>query len=74
MHGSIRTLCLVAVLAAGGCQDKAAQLFDIAQFEEVQNNPQHARELYEQIVAEYPDGEQAARARERLTVLKTQPK
>ena len=74
MYGTMRTLFLATVLALGGCQDKAAQLFETAQFEELQNNPQHARELYEQIVADYPRSEQAARARERLVALQTPPK
>jgi len=70
MHGMMRILLIAAVLMASGCRDNAAQLFETAQFEELQNNPQHARELYQQIVADYPSSEQAARARERLAVLK----
>lgn len=70
MHEMMRILLVAALLTAAGCRDNAAQLFETAQFEELQNNPQHARELYQQIVADYPNSEQAARARERLAVLK----
>lgn len=70
----LRTFCLATVLTVAACQDKATQLFETAQFEELQNNPQHARELYEQVVADHPNSEQAARARERLTVLKSESK
>ena len=70
MRTTIVTLLLTATLAVSGCSDNAAQLFETAQFEELQNNPQHAQELYEQIVADYPTSEQATRARERLVALK----
>jgi TolA-binding protein len=70
---TLRPLLLAAACAAAltlaGCQDKAAQLWEIAQFEELQNNPEHARQLYEQILRDHPNSEQAASARERLAEL-----
>jgi outer membrane protein assembly factor BamD (BamD/ComL family) len=64
-----QVISFALLLAVAGCQDKAAQLLDVAQFEELQNNPQHARELYEEIVRDYPKSEQAKTARERLSKL-----
>ncbi len=61
--------CCLA-LALLGCGDKAKELFDTAQLEERQYNAPHARQLYQEIVDQYPDSPYAAQARERLTVLK----
>lgn len=66
-------LLLAATLAVAACQDRARQLFETAQFEELQNNPEHARELYGRIVRDHPDSELAPRARERLAVLESTP-
>jgi len=60
----------VLLLTAVACQDKAAHLLEIGQFEELQNNPQHARELYEELIRDYPQSEQATTARARLAKLK----
>lgn len=58
------------VLAAGGCGgDGAQELFETAQFEERQNNPAHARELYQEVMTKYPQSEYAKKAEERLRVL-----
>jgi len=67
------TLLLVAtaVLAIAGCAgEKGKEQFDTAQFEEKQNNRDHAIQLYEEIVRKYPDSPVAAKARERITALK----
>lgn len=58
-----------AALALLGCSDKAQELFETAQFEEKQHNREHAQQLYEQIVTEYPGSEQAKKAKERLAQL-----
>ncbi|MBN2654512.1 MAG: hypothetical protein JXR79_05290 [Nitrospirae bacterium] len=55
-----------------GCGDNAAKLFDTAKFEELQNNKQHAVELYERILKEYPNSSYAERAKARLSELKDQ--
>ena len=67
------TLMLVAaaIMALAGCSaEKGKEQFDTAQFEEKQNNREHAIRLYEEIVQKYPDSPFAAKARERLAVLK----
>jgi TolA-binding protein len=59
-------------LAVFGCQGKEAhQLFDTAQLEELQNNHEHARTLYEEILRKYPDSAVAAEAKERLSAMKS---
>lgn len=62
---------LLAALVLAGCGDKAAELFETAQFEERQNNREHARQLYEEIVRDYPKSEAAKKAAERLAGLKS---
>jgi outer membrane protein assembly factor BamD (BamD/ComL family) len=58
-------------LALLGCGDQAKELFETAQFEELQSNAPHARQLYQEIVDQYPASPYAAQARERLGALKT---
>ena len=68
------SLCLFA-LGTAGCGDSPQQMFETAQFEELQNNRGHARELYERIVQNYPDSEVAKKAEQRLVELgKTPPR
>lgn len=62
-------LLSVCVLVASGCSDKAKELYDTAQFEEVQRNHPHARQLYERILRDHASSEYAAPARERLAAL-----
>jgi TolA-binding protein len=62
---------LVAAIALSGCAgEKAAELLDTAKFEELQNNKEHAVQLYEEIIKSYPDSEQAKIAKDRLSALK----
>ena len=66
------SLFLVAllILTGSGCtSDNAQALFDTAQFEERQNNPAHAKELYQEILTKYPNSEYARKAEERLREL-----
>lgn len=57
-------------LALAGCSGNGAkQLFETAQLEELQNNHEHARKLYEEIIREYPQSEFAKKAQERLPLL-----
>ncbi len=62
---------LLAISACG--PDQAAQLLETAQFEERQTNRAHAKELYEQIVHQFPDSPAAEIARTRLTELADKP-
>jgi outer membrane protein assembly factor BamD (BamD/ComL family) len=64
------TILLAIVLAACSGQ-KASELYDTAKFEELQNNREHAIQLYEQIIVRYPSSDYAVKAKERLDVLKT---
>ena len=59
-----RLVVLVVLLA--GCGGGAGSLLETAQFEELQQNKTHARQLYEQILREYPSSPEATTARERL--------
>ncbi|MDY6837318.1 MAG: lipoprotein [Thermodesulfobacteriota bacterium] len=61
-------LFLWAALALSGCTgNKAEELFDTARLEELQHNEEHAKKLYQEIVANYPDSEYARNARDRLS-------
>ncbi len=62
-------LVLVLTLPLAGCGDGAEEMFETAQFEEVQNNKEHARKLYNRILRDHPDSPFAAKARERLAAL-----
>ena len=72
---AIRMLCLRTLLVLtlalplAGCGDGAEEMFETAQFEEVQNNREHARKLYNRILRDHPDSPFAARARERLAAM-----
>jgi TolA-binding protein len=59
---------LLGLLSACG-QDQPAQMLETAQFEERQNNAVHAKQLYEDIVRQYPDSQAAKAARARLEEL-----
>ena len=54
------------VLGVAGCGEDPQQLFETAQFEELQNNHSHARELYERIIRADPDSDFAKKAEARM--------
>ena len=61
---------LVVAFAAGGCTGGGGkELFETAKFEELQNNREHAKELYEEVVKRYPKSGYAKKAGERLKEL-----
>ena len=60
-------LLLLFTLAA--CSNKAAEIYDTAKFEELQNNKDHAAKLYREITEKYPDSAQAKEASKRLLEL-----
>ena len=71
MKRIILVLMTILVLLFSGCSEKKAkELFEIAQFEELQKNQKHARQLYEEIVNKYPKTDYAKKAEERLSALK----
>lgn len=73
MNGT-RPLVVALLLSLGalaGCPGGgASEMLDTAQLEEKQENVEHARQLYEAIVRDYPGSPEAAKAAERLTALK----
>jgi len=71
MKQLLMILLLSFALALSACTgDGGKQLYETAKFEEVQNNREHARELYEEIVKNHPGSEYAKKAEERLKELK----
>ena len=60
-------MVLLGLLGCAG--DKSQELFDTAQFEEKQNNKEHAQKLYKEIVAKYPKSPVAKQAEARLSAL-----
>jgi Skp family chaperone for outer membrane proteins len=67
---AILFLCLFLI----ACSDKAADMYELAEFEEIQNNPEHAVQLYEEIIEKYPDSPQAKEAAERLDAIASSQK
>ncbi len=63
---------IVACLLAGtfACSDSAKTMYESARFEELQHNPEHAAELYEEIVNKYPESDYAAKAGQRLKAIR----
>lgn len=61
-------ICCVALAACSG--DQGGQQLETAQFEELQNNREHAIKLYEEVVSKYPGSPNAKIAQERLHALK----
>ena len=67
----IITACLfVIALGLSGCTgDSAKEMYETAQFEKRQNNQTHAKQLYEAIIKDFPNGDYAKKAGERLAQL-----
>jgi len=65
------TLILALSLAMSGCTDRAEEIYETARLEERQRALDHAESLYEEILENYPDSEYAAKARERLSVIRS---
>ena len=69
---SFATLALLLswiTLTSGCFGEDPEQMLETAKFEEVQRNHAHATEIYERILADFPDSPQAAEARARLAAL-----
>lgn len=65
-YKNILFICLAACMLFGGCsssEKKAAELFELAAFEEQQFNRENSLKLYDRILAEYPDTETAKKAK-----------
>ena len=63
------TAILLALVLSACFGSGPAELLDTAQLEEQQMNPDHALELYNEIVSKHPESEQAVIARERIKAL-----
>ena len=71
MKQALIVFMLAVVFSISACSGSGGkELFDTAKFEELQNNTQHATELYEEILKKYPKSEYAKKAEERLNALK----
>lgn len=66
-------IALVGLLSAGCTGDKSKELFETAQFEEKQNNREHAQKLYAEILEKYPNSPIAKQAQERLELPGAKP-
>lgn len=70
MKKIILILMIFTGLAVSACSDnKPQELLETAELEELQNNQDHARQLYQEIIRKYPDSEYARNAEERLSAL-----
>jgi outer membrane protein assembly factor BamD (BamD/ComL family) len=73
-RGSMRYFFLIVIilisLSTYGCGGGVEEIYETAEFEELQENREHAIELYMEILERYPDSEYAKKARERLEVLR----
>ena len=71
----MRVICVMILLGMAlltGCssgEQKAAGLLETARFEEKQNNFEHAKKLYDEILKNYPATPAAAEAKARSEVL-----
>jgi len=71
MRKILLVLIVALTLAVAGCNSNGgAQQLETAQFEEKQNNKEHAIKLYEEVVSKYPGSANAKIAQERLDALK----
>ncbi len=62
-------IILLSVVMSGCSGDKAKELMDTAILEEKQQNSDHARQLYQEIIQKYPDSAVAKDAQKRLSDL-----
>ena len=70
MRKIILVLMIALSTALSGCSGNGAeQLFDTAKLEELQNNHEHARKLYQEIIDKYPESEFAEESKERMSAL-----
>ena len=71
MKRIVLVLTILLAITSFGCSSSAPEdLFDTAKLEEIQDNHEHARELYQQIIEKYPESEYAKQSKERLAKMK----
>ncbi|MBI5641507.1 MAG: hypothetical protein HZA17_13890 [Nitrospirae bacterium] len=75
MRRFILVLFVAGFFAFGGCSgSKAPELYETANFEELQHNREHAKKLYEEIIKKFPDSEYAQKAKDRLARIEEESK
>lgn len=62
-------LITLTVMFSACSGQKAEEIYETAQFEELQKNTVHAKQLYQEIMEKYPGTEYAVKASERLKAL-----
>jgi outer membrane protein assembly factor BamD (BamD/ComL family) len=67
---SFLLMIILAIMLAACSGQKASELYDTAKFEELQNNREHAIQIYEQLIDRYPSSDYVLKAKERIDVLK----
>ena len=65
----IAAMCLFFFSACSDNGAKAEELFETAQFEELQKNREHALQLYTDIIERYPESKFAQKAKVRMAAL-----
>jgi outer membrane protein assembly factor BamD (BamD/ComL family) len=71
MKKIIMILVAIAALTLAGCSgENVKEVFETAQLEELQNNYDHAKELYRNIIEKHPESAYAPKAREKLDALR----
>lgn len=71
MKRTVLMIIAVCLMTLNGCNaENGKQQLETAQFEEKQNNKEHAIKLYEEVVSTYPSSPNAKIAQERLDALK----
>jgi outer membrane protein assembly factor BamD (BamD/ComL family) len=71
MKQLVLVFIMVCVLAVSACsENKAGELFETAQFEELQRNHEHAMQLYKEIIEKHAGSEYAKKAEDRLSELR----
>lgn len=68
-YSVVCVMLMIPIIFSACSSNNAEELFKTAQFEELQNNRDHAAELYREIIDKYPDSGHVKTARERLAVL-----
>lgn len=62
-------IVLFSLMLAACSSNDPKELYETAQFEELQHNTGHAIELYSEIIKKHPQSEYAQKAKERLSEL-----
>jgi hypothetical protein len=70
MRQPLFMLIVLSGLAISNCSgNNAEELFETAKLEELQDNREHAKRLYEDVIRAYPDSRYATEAQARLSAL-----